>query len=59
MVCDRKHFFAVYDKNDNLIFSLSDDKLIAKNINFQKELGMGEKLKIISNISGVGVYKKS
>lgn len=59
MVCDRNHFFTIYDKNDNSIFSLKDDELTAKNIIFQKELGMGEKLKIVSNISGVGVYKKS
>lgn len=59
MVCNRNHFFTVYDKNDNPIFSLKDDELTAKNIIFQKELGMGEKLKIVSNISGVGVYKKS
>lgn len=59
MVSNREYVFAVYDKNDNLIFSLKDDELTAKNINFQKELGMGEKLKIVPNNSGAGVYKKS
>jgi phage minor structural protein len=55
-VSNDKYFFAVYDGNDNLMFSLKNDKLTAKKGSFTDELTLGEKLRFLSSTSGVGIY---
>ena len=56
VTCNKDYVFAVYDKNDNLLFSLSSDKFIAKNAAVKNELFLGEKLKFSVNSNGVGIY---
>lgn len=56
VTCNKDYVFAVYDKNDNLLFSLSSDKFIAKNASVKNELFLGEKLKFSVNSNGVGIY---
>ena len=56
VTCNKDYVFAVYDKNDNLLFSLSSDKVIAKNAAVKNELFLGEKLKFSVNSNGVGIY---
>lgn len=54
--CNKDYVFAVYDKNDNLLFSLSSDNFIAKNAAVKNELFLGEKLKFSVNSNGAGIY---
>ena len=56
VTCNKDYVFAVYDKNDNLLFSLSSDNFIAKNAAVKNELFLGEKLKFSVNSNGVGIY---
>ena len=56
VTCNKDYVFAVYDKNDNLLFSLSSDKFIAKNAAVKNELFLGEKLKFSVNSNGAGIY---
>lgn len=56
VTCNKDYVFAVYDKNDNLLFSLSSDNFIAKNAAVKNELFLGEKLKFSVNSNGAGIY---
>lgn len=56
VTCNKDYVFAVYDKNDNLLFSLSSDKFIAKNAAVKNELFLGEKLRFTVNSNGAGIY---
>ncbi len=56
VTCNKDYVFAVYDKNDNLLFSLSGDRLTAKNASIKKDLFFGEKLRFSVNSNGVGIY---
>ena len=56
VICNKDYVFAVYDKNDNLLFSLSSDRLTAKSASVKKELFLGEKLRFSVNSNGVGIY---
>lgn len=56
VICNKDYVFAVYDKNDNLLFSLSSDNFIAKNAAVKNELFLGEKLKFSVNSNGAGIY---
>lgn len=56
VICNKDYVFAVYDKNDNLLFSLSGDRLTAKSASIKKDLFFGEKLKFSVNSNGVGIY---
>lgn len=56
VTCNKNYVFAVYDKNDNLLFSLSSDKFTAKNASVQNELFLGEKLRFSVNSNGAGIY---
>lgn len=56
VTCNKDYVFAVYDKNDNLLSSLSSDKFIAKNAAVKNELFLGEKLKFSVNSNGAGIY---
>lgn len=56
VICNKDYVFAVYDKNDNLLFSLSSDRLTAKSASIKNELFLGEKLRFSVNSNGVGIY---
>lgn len=56
VTCNKDYVFAVYDKNDNLLFSLSSDRLTAKNAFIKKDLFFGEKLRFSVNSNGAGIY---
>ena len=56
VICNKDYVFAVYDKNDNLLFSLSSDRLTAKSASIKKDLFFGEKLRFSVNSNGVGIY---
>ena len=56
VTCNKDYVFAVYDKNDNLLFSLSGDRLTAKSASINNELFLGEKLRFSVNSNGVGIY---
>ena len=56
VTCNKDYVFAVYDKNDNLLFSLSSDRLTAKSAYINNELFLGEKLRFSVNSNGVGIY---
>lgn len=56
VTCNKDYVFAVYDKNDNLLFSLSSDRLTAKSASIKKDLFFGEKLRFSVNSNGVGIY---
>ena len=56
VTCNKDYVFAVYDKNDNLLFSLSGDRLTAKSASIKKDLFFGEKLRFSVNSNGAGIY---
>lgn len=56
VTCNKDYVFAVYDKNDNLLFSLSSDRLTAKSASIKKDLFFGEKLRFSVNSNGAGIY---
>lgn len=56
VTCNKDYVFAVYDKNDNLLFSLSGNRLTAKNAAVKNELFLGEKLRFSVNSNGAGIY---
>ena len=56
VICNKNYVFAVYDKNDNLLFSLSGDRLTAKSASIKKDLFFGEKLRFSVNSNGAGIY---
>ena len=56
ITCNKNYVFAVYDKNDNLLFSLSGDRLTAKSASIKKDLFFGEKLRFSVNSNGAGIY---
>ena len=56
VICNKDYVFAVYDKNDNLLFSLSGDRLTAKSASIKKDLFFGEKLRFSVNSNGAGIY---
>ena len=56
VTCNKDYVFAVYDKNDNLLFSLSSDRLTAKSASIKNELFLGEKLRFSVNSNGAGIY---
>ncbi len=56
VICNKDYVFAVYDKNDNLLFSLSGDRLTTKSASVKKELFLGEKLRFSVNSNGAVIY---
>ena len=54
-VSNRAHFFTAYDSEGNTLIDIKNDKISAKKGEF-KELNVGEKLRFLTNSSGVGIY---
>lgn len=55
-VSNGEYFLAVYDKDDNLIFSLKNNILSTQKGFFSEELAVGDKLRFLTNSSGAGIY---
>lgn len=55
-VSNGEYFLAVYDKDDNLIFSLKNNILSAQKGSFSEELAVGDKLRFLTRSTGFGIY---
>ena len=55
-VSNGEYFLAVYDKDDNLIFSLKNNILSTQKGSFSEELAVGDKLRFLTRSTGFGIY---
>ena len=55
-VSNGEYFLAVYDKDNNLIFSLKNNILSTQKGSFSEELAIGNKLRFLAEESGAGIY---
>ena len=55
-VSNGEYFLAVYDKDNNLVFSLKNNILSTQKGSFSEELAVGNKLRFLTNSSGAGIY---
>lgn len=55
-VSNGEYFLAVYDKDNNVIFSLKNNILSTQKGSFSEELAVGDKLRFLTNSSGAGIY---
>lgn len=55
-VSNGEYFLAVYDKDNNLVFSLKNNILSTQKGSFSEELALGDKLRFLTNSSGAGIY---
>ena len=54
-VSNKEYFFAVYDGDGNPTILVKNDKITAKKSKFS-ELEIGENLRVLTNLSGAGIY---
>ena len=55
-VSNGEYFLAIYDKDDNMVFSLNNNNLSSKKGSFSEELAIGNKLRFLAGESGAGIY---
>lgn len=55
-VSNGEYFLAVYDKDNNVVFSLKNNTLSTQKGSFSEELAVGDKLRFLIRSTGVGIY---
>lgn len=55
-VSNGEYFLAVYDKDNNVIFSLKNNILSTQKGSFSEELAVGDKLRFLTRSTGFGIY---